>query len=451
MYIPHTSEDIREMLARIGLGSVDDLFASVPSDLRDSRPPDLPEGLSEEDLRRVFTALEEQNLWGGGWVHFLGAGAYDHCIPAPVGHLLQRSEFYSAYTPYQPEISQGTLQAVFEFQTLICQLTGMDVANASMYDGARSAAEAVLMGARVTRKPRVLLSESVHPQYRDVIATYCRHTPLRLEVLPAGPQGVTSLPPAEVAVGGDVACLVVQSPNYFGCVEPVEQLKRRCLGNGGLLIQVVAEPISLGILPPPGVLGADVVVGECQGMGIPLQYGGPYAGFFATRKALMRNMPGRIVGETVDTRGRRGYVLTLATREQHIRREKATSNICTNHSLCALAAAMYLALIGKSGLREVACMNLSKAQYAKGRLGAVSGIRLPHSAPTFNEFVVQLPGPAEPILQALRREERILAGVPLVERFPQWEDAILVCVTERRTRQEIDRLAEALEKRCRRP
>jgi len=451
MYIPHTAEDIREMLLRIGRGSVDDLFEPVPPDLLTSRPPDLPEGLSEEGLRRLFSSLEERQAVGPGWVQFLGAGAYDHFIPSAVWHLLQRAEFYSAYTPYQPEISQGTLQGIFEFQTLICQLTGMEVANASMYDGASSAAEAVLMAARVTRKHRVLVCETVHPEYRDVMETYCRHMPVRIEKLPAGPEGVTSLSSPGSGGSGDVACLVVQSPNYFGCVEPVEDLKQRFLGNGGLLIHAVAEPLSLGILTPPGDLGADVAVGECQGLGIPLQYGGPYAGFFATRRALMRNLPGRIVGETVDTRGRRGYVLTLATREQHIRRERATSNICTNHSLCALAATLYLALVGKSGLREVACMNLSKAAYAKGKLLGVPGVRLPHSAPTFNEFVVELPGPAEPFLDALRREERIVAGVPLAERFPQWENAILVCVTERRTREEIDRLAAALERRCRKP
>jgi len=449
MYIPHTTEDIRAMLATIGRRSVDELFESVPSDVRLPRSLALPEGLSEEGLRKLFSSVAERNECAGGWVHFLGAGAYDHFIPSSIGHLLQRAEFYSAYTPYQPEISQGTLQGIFEFQTLICQLTGMDVANASMYDGASSTAEAVWMAARVTKRNRVLVSEAVHPEYRDVMETYCRHSAVRLELLPAGPEGVTSLPPPEFAPSGDVACLVVQSPNYFGCVEPVEQLKQRYLGSGGLLVQVVVEPLSLGVLKSPGDLGADVAVGECQSLGLPLQYGGPYAGFFATRKTMMRNMPGRIVGETVDTRGRRGYVLTLATREQHIRREKATSNICTNHSLCALAATLYLALIGKGGLREVACMNLSKSEYAKEKLCAIPGVRLLHRAPTFNEFVVRLPGPAEPLLESLRQEERILAGVSLVDRFPQWENAMLVCVTERRSREEIDRLAEALERRCR--
>jgi glycine dehydrogenase subunit 1 len=450
MYIPHTADDIQEMLQRIGQKSVEDLFQSVPETLRLSRLLDLPDPLSEEGLRRAFAALSKKNTDDGRWVHFVGAGAYDHFIPSPVWHLLQRSEFYSAYTPYQPEISQGTLQAIFEFQTLICQLTGMDVANASMYDGASSAAEAVLMAARVTGKKRVLVAESVHPEYRDVMETYCRHSPVRLELLDAGPGGVTAVPASVSEPLEDVACLVVQSPNYFGCVEPVERLKERFLAKGGLLVQVVAEPLSLGILSPPGALGADVAVGECQSMGIPLQYGGPYAGFFATRKANMRNMPGRVVGETVDARGRRGYVLTLATREQHIRREKATSNICTNHNLCALAATLYLALIGKSGLRDIACLNLSKAEYAKKKFAGIQGVRLPHTAPTFNEFVVQLPVPAERVLEEVRREDRIVAGLSLAEPFPRWENGILVCVTERRTRQDIDRLAEAIEKRCRR-
>jgi len=449
MYIPHTEDDIREMLGRIGQESLEDLFRSIPENLRPSRPLELPGPLSEEGLRRRFASLAEQNAPPGRSVHFLGAGAYDHFIPAAVWHLLQRAEFYSAYTPYQPEISQGTLQGIFEFQTLICQLTGMDVANASMYDGASSAAEAVLMAARVTRKRRALVAESVHPEYREVIRTYCRHSAVRLESLEVGPDGVTELPEGDRESLEDVACLVVQSPNYLGCVEPVARLKERLLGRGGLLVQVVAEPLSLGLLAPPGALGADVAVGECQGLGIPLQYGGPYAGFYATRKCHMRNMPGRVVGETVDTHGRRGYVLTLATREQHIRRERATSNICTNHSLCALAVSVYLSLLGKNGVRELACMNLSKAEYARKRLAGIPGVRLPHAAPTFNEFVIQIPAPVRPVLRKLREQDHLVAGLALEDRYPQWENAILVCVTERRSREEIDRFAEALEKRCR--
>jgi glycine dehydrogenase subunit 1 len=372
-------------------------------------------------------------------------------FPAPVWHLLERSEFYSAYTPYQPEISQGTLQAVFEFQTLICQLTGMEVANASMYDGATSAAEAVLMAARITRKNRVLLSEGIHPEYRSVIETYSRFSPIRLETLPLSETGETALPGEGAFPGEDAACLVVQSPNYLGCVEPLRGMKERIPGKGGLLIQIVTEPLSLGVLQAPGALGADLAVGECQSLGIPLQYGGPFAGFFAARQTHVRNMPGRIVGETLDTRGRRGYVLTLATREQHIRRGRATSNICTNHNLCALAATFYMALLGKSGLKEVAMLNLSKSEYAKQRLGGIPGVSIPLSAPTFNEFVVQLPCSADRVLKGVRDRERIVAGISLEKTYPQYENALLVCVTERRTREEIDRLADALERECQNP
>ncbi len=451
MYIPHTEEDIREMLQRIGLETVEDLFRSVPEGLKFQGLMNLPAPLPQAGLRRVFADLAEENASAREWLHFLGGGAYDHFIPAPIWHLLERSEFYSAYTPYQPEISQGTLQAVFEFQTLICQMTGMEVANASMYDGATSAAEAVLMAARITGKDKALLSEAIHPQYRSVIETYCRHSPVRLETVPVSPAGVTSGPEAGAYAQDDVACLAVQSPNFLGCVEPVRSLKARMPGTGGLLIQIVAEPLSLGVLQSPGALGADLAVGECQSLGIPLQYGGPFAGFFATRKAHVRNMPGRIVGETRDMHGRRGYVLTLATREQHIRRGRATSNICTNHNLCALAATFYMALLGKSGMKEVALMNLAKAEYAKSRLAGIRGVHLPHTAPTFNEFVVQLPRSPGKVLKGLREREQIVAGIPLEKTCPQWENALLVCVTEMRTREEIDRFAAALERECRIP
>ena len=449
VYIPHTPDDIQEMLQRIGMESLSCLFEEIPADLRVNDALHLPPALSEEALHKEMEALGKKNVPRDRVLHFLGAGAYDHIVPASVGHLLLRSEFYSAYTPYQPEISQGILQALFEFQTMICQLTGMEVANASMYDGASSTAEAVLMALRITKNKNVLISEGVHPEYHQVIQTYCQHTQARIEKIPVQTSGVTSanaiVPDSE---RDNIACLVVQSPNFFGCLEPVRELRERFLNKGGILIHVVTEPFSMGIFASPGDQGAEVVVGEFQSFGIPLQYGGPYGGFFSTRKSYVRHMPGRVVGETVDQNGKRGFVLTLSTREQHIRRSKATSNICTNHSLCALACTIHLALLGKNGLREIAAMNLSKAEYAKQKLREIPGIRFPFSSPTFNEFVIQLPSPSSAILDALRRDHHILAGFPMETYFPKLKDHVLVCLTEKRTREEIDFFVEALKKQC---
>ena len=448
-YIPHTDLDIEEMLRRIGKEKVADLFDCVPEPSRLQRPLDLPGPLDEEALRREMASLSRGNHGPETPVHFLGAGAYDHVVPAPVWHLLSRSELYSAYTPYQPEISQGTLQALFEFQTLVCQLTGLEVANASMYDGASAAAEAVLMALRITRRKRVLVSEALHPEYRQVIATYARYGGIRVDAIPVGPQGVTEAAAEATATGADPACVVLQSPNFLGCVEDVRGWADWTRRKGGMLIQVVTEPLSLGLLVPPGAAGADIAVGELQSFGIPLAYGGPYAGFFAARQKHVRSMPGRIVGETLDHEGRRGFVLTLSTREQHIRRARATSNICTNHNLCALASTIYLSQMGRKGLREMAWLNLSKAAYARGRLAAVEGIEIPFSGPSFNEFVVRLPVAAEKVLASVREKDGILGGLPLGPHFPALDDHILVCVTEKRTREEIDRFCDALEARCR--
>ena len=449
VYIPHTRDDIREMLKKIGKESLLDLFKHIPEDLRRTPPLDLPPALSEGALIKEMESIAKKNMPKNRVLHFLGGGAYDHIVPASVGHLLSRSEFYSAYTPYQPEISQGILQAMFEFQTMICQLAGMEVANASMYDGASSTAEAVLMALRITKKKRVLISEALHPEYQQVVETYCQHTQAKLEKIPVGNTGETDVD--ERVLAGqteDTACMVIQSPNFFGCLEPARKLRKRYLKKGGLLVHVVTEPLSLGILASPGAQGADAVVGEFQSFGIPLQYGGPFCGFFSTRKSFMRHMPGRVVGQTVDLDGRRGFVLTLSTREQHIRRNKATSNICTNHSLCALACTIHLALLGKNGLREVARMNLSKAEYAKERIREIQGIRIPFSSPTFNEFVIELPCPASAVLDAINRENNILAGITLEKHHPGLENHFLVCVTEKRTRKEIDQLVEALKKQC---
>lgn len=446
-YTPHTEHDIKEMLERIGKESIRDLFDPVPERLRFKGTLSLPESLSEEELRREFRALARRNLQQVDSLHFLGGGAYEHIRPAVIRHLLRRSEFYSAYTPYQPEISQGTLQAIFEFQTLMCQLTGMDVSNASMYDGASSAAEAVLMCVRMTKKTRVLMAGSVHPEYRHVVRTYLQHTDAQLETIPVGASGVTDMATAGERAHANTACVVVQSPNFFGCIEEVRKFKEICKREGCLLVQIIAESLSLGLLTSPGEMGADVAVGDFQSFGIPLQYGGPYGGFLATRKAYVRHMPGRVVGETIDQRRRRGFVLTLSTREQHIRRGRATSNICTNHGLCALAATIFLALLGKNGLREIAEMNLSKAEYAKQKLREISSIDMPFSAPAFNEFVVHLPS-LSLILHSLRHEERISAGIPLEAYYPHMKNHLLVCVTERHRREDIDRFVEAMKRQC---
>ncbi len=447
-YTPHTDNDIQEMLQQIGKKSIEELFDPIPEALRLKGFLALPKALSEEALRRELHAIARKNIQETGTLQFLGGGAYDHIRPAAVWHLLSRSEFYSAYTPYQPEISQGTLQAIFEFQTLMCQLTGMDVSNASMYDGASSAAEAALMSMRITKNTRILVSNAVHPEYRQVIRTYLQHTEAQLETIPVASSGVTTSTVQESDNGENIACLIVQSPNFYGCVEPIRKLKETFLKKGGgLLVQIITEPFSLGLLASPGAMGADVAVGEFQGFGIPLQFGGPYGGFFSTRKAFVRHMPGRVVGETTDQQGRRGFVLTLSTREQHIRRSRATSNICTNHSLCALAATISLALLGKNGLREVAQMNLSKTEYAKKKIMEIPSIEFPFSSPTFNEFVIRLRD-SEKILHALKRTDNITAGIPLEAYDPEWKDCLLVCVTEKHRREDIDRFVEALNREC---
>ena len=449
-YIPHSEEDIQEMLDAIGKKSIQELFDPIPESFMLDKLLNLPEFLSEEAIRNEMAAIIDKNARNKGLIHFLGGGAYDHVIPAAVWHLLSRSEFYSAYTPYQPEISQGTLQSLFEFQTLICQLTGMEVANASMYDGASSAAEAIMMALRINKSNVVLLSETIHPEYQQVIETYGQHSQVQIKKIPFGTEGVTENQEWDRYLSqDDPACVIVQSPNFFGCLEPTDYLQKQLLNKGTLLIQIVTEPISLGMLTPPGELGADVVVGEFQSFGIPLQYGGPYGGFFATRKKYMRNMPGRIVGETVDQQGRRGFVLTLSTREQHIRRGKATSNICTNNSLCALAGTIYLALAGKQGLRDIAWLNLSKAEYARQQLTSLNAVKIPFSSPVFNEFVIELPPFSSQIVADLLREDNIIAGIPLDGFYPALKHHLLICVTEKHTKAEIDLFVAALERQCR--
>ncbi|WP_305043790.1 aminomethyl-transferring glycine dehydrogenase subunit GcvPA [Geoalkalibacter sp.] len=442
-YIPHTPDDVRQMLAVIGAGDVEELFREIPAALRLGRPLDLPEARSEAELLAELNCLARRNATGETHRMFLGGGAYRHFIPAVVDHLISRSEFYTAYTPYQPEISQGTLQAIFEFQTLICQLTGMDVANASMYDGASACAEAVLMASRATRRGRVLLAASLHPDYRATVATYCRYLDLELIEVPCDDTGRTDLAALEGQLDERCAGLVLGYPNFFGVIEDLAATARLTAAHGARLIAAVQEPLALGLLKSPGELGADIVVGEGQSFGLPLAFGGPYLGFFAARRQDLRNLPGRLVGETLDSRGQRGFVLTLATREQHIRREKATSNICSNQGLCALAATIYLALLGRRGLRELAEHNLAKAAYARGKIAALPGFRLPFSGPVFNEFVVEAPHSAVEVLRHVQSRD-ILGGIPLARWYPHMPNRFLVCVTEQNRREDIDALCAAL-------
>jgi len=443
-YIPNTEQDRRQMLDAIGAGSVDTLFADVPEGLRLKRPLKIPPALAEAELVKRLAALAERNADADRYNSFLGAGCYDHFSPAIIGHLVLRGEFLTAYTPYQPEISQGTLQALFEYQTLVCQLTGMEVSNASMYEGASATAEAILMAHRITGRAEVVVARAVHPEYRQVARTYAAQVGLIFREVAFTEAGVTDLAAVQHALGPQTACLVVQSPNFFGGVEDLVPLAEAAHAVGALCVVSVAEPIALGLLKSPGECGADLVTGEGQGLGTGMNYGGPALGFLATREQYVRHLPGRLVGQTADREGRTGYVLTLATREQHIRREKATSNICTAESLIALMATIYLVSLGPQGLREAALQNLRKAAYAKGRLAKVPGCSLRFGGPTFNEFVVQTKKKKPAALLAQLRKKQIIGGVDLGHFYPELADCLLLCVTERKTRDEIDALCAAL-------
>ncbi|MFQ5878370.1 MAG: aminomethyl-transferring glycine dehydrogenase subunit GcvPA [Acidobacteriota bacterium] len=442
-YIPLSDIDREEMLREIGAGSVDELFASIPPALRFRGRLDVPGPLSEMELVRELRSLASQGCGIGPAAQFLGAGAYRHFAPSAIDHLIGRAEFYSCYTPYQPEISQGTLQAIFEYQTLICQLTDLDVSNASMYDGASALAEAILMAERARGGGRVVLSDLVHPEYLQVVRTYLAHLGVRIDTFGHRPDGTSDVRSARRALEGGAGALVIQHPNFFGCLEEVEPFARAAREAGTSLIVVVTEPVCLGLLKGPGAQGADIVVGEAHAFGVPLSYGGPFLGFLAARRAFLRRLPGRLVGETRDLDGRRGYVLTLSTREQHIRRERSTSNICTNEGLCALTAAIFLALAGREGLRELAVHNHARAAYALERIASAGGCRIPYGAPIFNEFVVRLPVPARTAVRELA-ERGIVPGVPLSLYADGAERDLLVCVTEVNPRAEIDRLAEEL-------
>ena len=441
-YISLSDKDKKEMLERIGVSSMEDLFRSVPEPAKLNRKLNLPPALSEPELLALMGDIAGRNTYGG-FLSFLGAGAYRHIIPVTVDHLSSRGEFVTPYTPYQPEVSQGTLQVIFEFQTLICQLAGMDIANASLYDGASASAEAVLMANRLNNRTKVLLSRSLHPHYRRTIRTYTRN--LGLELQEVGFDGSGRLNPADLEAKLDdrTAAVVCQSPNYFGVVEDLKAVADLAHRRQALAVAVVAEALSLGILEAPGRLGADIVTGEAQSFGLPLGFGGPYLGFMACAQDFLRQFPGRIAGLTSALEGRRGFVLTISTREQHIRREKATSNICTNQAWCALRATIFLETLGHDGLREMACQNIQKAHYAREQLTALPGVKARFSGRPFNEFVLQLPKRWADV-DATLRKRNILAGVGLEAHYPELKDCLLVNVTEVLRRQDIDRLAGAL-------
>jgi glycine dehydrogenase subunit 1 len=443
-FLPHTDADIRAMLDVVGVDDVAALFTDVPATLRAQAALQLDAGVSEAEVRGRLEALAERNT-AARQLCFLGAGAYPHFVPAVVDQILQRAEFYSAYTPYQPEVSQGTLQAIFEFQSLVAMLLGMEVANASMYDGASATAEAVLMALRIkAKRPRVILSRGLHPQYRDVVRTYTTGAgSIDLLEAPLRPDGRTDVDWLEKTLDDRTAAVVVGYPNFLGIIEDLERIASVAHARDALLVSATSEPVALGLLKPPGALGADIAIAEGQSLGIPMSYGGPGIGLFATRTAFVRTMPGRLVGEAIDGGGRRGYVLTLATREQHIRRERATSNICTNHGLMALAVTVYLSTVGKAGFRELAIANTAAAHRAAARLTTTGKWKLPFGAPFFNEFVVT--GTHAERAWERARERGVLAGIPLQRWYPELPDALLVCVTEMHDHDAVQRLVEALQ------
>jgi glycine dehydrogenase subunit 1 len=440
-FIPNTDSQNERLLARIGVKSVEELFADVPKEVRLQRPLAIKGGMSEQELVKHVKGLADLNKTVEGYSSYLGAGAYEHYIPSFIDQLLLRSEFYTAYTPYQPEISQGTLQAIYEYQTLVCELTGMDVTNASMYDGASALAEAALMTCDATRREKVLVLQTVHPEYREVLKTYLPPRGVELVEIPFK-DGVIDQQALEAAFQEDIAGVLVQNPNFFGSIEKAEEIVRLAHAKGALVVMSV-NPVSLGLLKSPGECGADIVVGEGQPFGNSLNFGGPYLGFLSCRDKFVRRMPGRIVGATTDKNGKKGYVLTLQAREQHIRREKATSNICSNEALCALAFTMHLSALGKTGVKELAYLNLQNAHYAAQEIAKIPGMNLAFSNPFFHEFViVSTIDPAK--INSVLLEDKIIGGLDLGRFYPELDHHLLYCVTETKSKADIDRLVARL-------
>lgn len=442
-YIPNTTDDERKMLDSLGLDSIEDLFKDIPDEVRLKRELNIGKPMSEEEIRKYVGALSRKNRGTDELVCFLGAGAYDHYIPSVVDHVISRSEFYTAYTPYQAEISQGTLQVIFEYQTLISNLTGMDVANASMYDGASALAEAAIMAVAQARKNKVIVSKTVHPESIAVLKTYAKSQDIEVVEIDEK-EGTTDLEALKNEVTDDTAAVIVQNPNFFGIIEDVEEVEKITHSKKKAMLIMSVDPISLGILKSPGELGADIVVGEGQPLGNSLSYGGPYLGFMAASQKLMRKMPGRIVGQTVDREGKRAFVLTLQAREQHIRREKATSNICSNQGLNALAAAVYLSTLGKQGIKEVAYQCVQKSHYALKEITKLGKYKATFNKPFFKEFAVSSEINSETVNKKLIYNG-ILGGYDLSKDYSQYKNSLLYCVTEKRTKNEIDDLVKVLE------
>jgi glycine dehydrogenase subunit 1 len=442
-YIPATEDDIQKMMQEVGVASFDELFSMIPSDLKYRGKFQIPDALSEQELTEHLWELSAKNEHLMESISLLGGGAYHHYSPALVDALISRGEFMTSYTPYQPEISQGTLQAIFEFQTFMCQITGLDIANASMYDGASSAAEAVLMARRIqSGRKKVLIARSVHPNYRQVIKTYITNLSVEIVELPNDAFGQVDPAALSNHLDENTICVVLQSPNYFGIVEDQNKIYQEAKRKGALGVSVIAEALSLGILKSPGECGADLAAGEAQSLGLPIGYGGPYVGFLATQQKLMRMLPGRLVGLAKDQKGRPGFVLTLAAREQHIRREKATSNICTNQGLCALAVTIYLSFVGAKGFRNLALRNLQNAHAAREAFKRVGSISF--SGANFNEFVIDLGTDSQKICDQLSKK-KIYPGIPLGKYYPDLKNHLLVCVTEMTRKSQIDRAITELE------
>ncbi len=433
-YLPHTLEDRKAMLSAIGVQDVMDLFVDIPKDLRFQGDLNLPQAMSEPELVRYLSDLAARNADMKQYSCFLGAGAYDHYIPSTIDHVLRRSEFYTAYTQYQPEISQGYLQALWEYQSMICEITGMSVSNASMYDGATAMTEAAIMACSSTGRKEIVVAKTVHPHYRQVLETYARDFEFKVIEVDYT-DGITTVDALSKVVSKATAVVIIQNPNFFGSVEDIKALVGVAHAQGALFVDV-CDPISLALLEAPGKQGVDIVVGEGQPLGIATSFGGPYLGFFATTEKLMRKMPGRIVGQTVDKNGKRGFVLTIQAREQHIRREKATSNICSNEALCALASSVYMATVGKEGYKQVAQQSLQKAHYAQQQLAA-QGVKTKFTTPFFKEFVVQLDGSVADKNKELFAQ-KMIGGLDLGKFYPELANCMLVCVTENRTKAEID-------------
>jgi glycine dehydrogenase subunit 1 len=440
-YLPKSPGERIAMLQEIGAGSIDDLFSTIPQEYRLERDLAVPRQMAESEIVEYFRQASAN--CATGYTSFLGAGAYRHYRPVIIDSLVQRGEFLTSYTPYQAEITQGTLQAIFEFQTMICELTGMDIANASMYEGSTGAAESVTMAVRITDRTGVLVARTVHPEYREVMRTYAQHQGLEAETLPFGNDGRLDLSALEQSVTEETACVLVQSPNFFGVIEDIPAIAEIVHQKGALLIVSIAEAISLGVVRPP--VEADIVSLEAQSFGVALSFGGPYCGVIAAKEKYLRQMPGRLVGETVDTEGRRGFVLTLSTREQHIRREKATSNICTNQALVALMATIFLTVYGKQGMRELATHNLAKANYAARQFSGIGGARLLFAgSPRFNEFVLETSESPDQ-LNAQLLKQKVIGGLPLSRWYPELGHASLWCTTELNTREQIDHAVSLLQ------